>query len=247
METTYVHCKRRSKMKKFAFGLMVILTGIAFLGFNAGYFPTEYRHIVISWQMLLIAIGLINISDRNSFFSGSILIAIGVFFIIPKFPGFPANFVHVFWPVLLIFAGVMIIFKHMFFKRIHDKFRFEHRVHEFKNDSGYIEETNIFGGSKQVVTTPFFKGGRISNIFGGTELDLTQTSLEGDNNILEIECVFGGVEIKAPADWNIKIEITSVMGGFKDKYNYAPKTNDNGKLLIIRGSVVFGGGEIKRM
>jgi predicted membrane protein len=246
METTvYCHSKK-SKMKKFVFGIMVILTGVAFLGFNAGFFDVAYRHIVISWPMLLVAIGVINLFDRNSFISGTIILAIGAFFLIPKFSVFPDNFVHVFWPVLLIFAGVMIIFKHLFFKKCADSFH-KHRVSEFKNDSGYIEETNIFGGSKQVITSPVFKGGKVTNIFGGTNLDLSQTNLEGTNNVLEISCVFGGIEIKAPQDWNIKIEVTSVMGGFTDKHSYAPKTNDSNKSLTIRGSVVFGGGEIKRV
>lgn len=248
METTiYCHQRKSKRMKKFVFGIMVILTGIAFLGFNAGFFDASYRHIVISWPMLLIAIGFINLFDRNSFVFGSILMAIGAFFIIPKCSVFPVNFVHVFWPTLLIFAGVMIIFKNIFFKKVAHKFHHNHQVSEFKNDSGFIEETNIFSGSKRVITNQIFKGGRITNVFGGTNLDLSQTIIEGNDTVLEVECVFGGVEILAPADWNIKIEVTSVMGGFKDKFGYIQKPIDNSKTITIRGNVVFGGGEIKRV
>ena len=62
-----------------------------------------------------------------------------------------------------------------------------------------------------------FKGGRISNVFGGMELDLTQTTLAPGTSILEINSVFGGAVIIVPTDWVVTIQVNSMMGGFNDK------------------------------
>jgi hypothetical protein len=37
------------------------------------------------------------------------------------------------------------------------------------------------------------------------------------------------------------------MGGFSDKRNLYKTPNSSGKTLIIKGGVVFGGGELKSM
>jgi len=47
-----------------------------------------------------------------------------------------------------------------------------------------------------------------------------------------------------PEDWEIKIEVTSVFGGFSDKRVRSIVEKDREKVLIISGINVFGGGEI---
>ena len=46
-------------------------------------------------------------------------------------------------------------------------------------------------------------------------------------------------------DWNIKINIISIFGGFADKRLISENDIDPSKKLIIKGIVIFGGGEIK--
>jgi len=46
------------QMKKYTLGVIVIVAGIPLLLSNTGFLPYELRHILFSWQMLLIAIGL---------------------------------------------------------------------------------------------------------------------------------------------------------------------------------------------
>ena len=113
-----------------------------------------------------------------------------------------------------------------------------------QDEAGYIFMKNVFGGGKHQVPPSEFKGGKISNVFGGVELDLSQTTLAVGRNVLEIECVFGGASILVPADWVVHIEMTSVAGGFVDK-RHSTKNGSSDRELIIKGSAVFGGGEIK--
>jgi predicted membrane protein len=90
-----------------------------------------------------------------------------------------------------------------------------------------------------------FRGGRIENIFGGSELDFRSSKLADGEHILEITSVFGGITMIVPSDWNIAIEMENVMGGFVDKRRTLQTTIANAPRLIIKGSSVFGGGEIK--
>lgn len=227
------------KMKKVVFGMLVVLTGLLLLLFNVEAIPDSYKPIFFSWQMLLIAIGLINIAARESRLIGLILIAVGGFFIIPKLDLVSVDFVRLFWPALLIMVGILIIF--------HKGFKGKFRIRESKSkiEDGTIDETNILGGSKHRLDKQDFKGGQVSNIFGGTELDLTQVSLAEGENVLEINCIFGGVTMVVPSDWKVVIRVTSILGGFTDKRTHIQTETESGKVLIISGTVIFGGGELK--
>jgi predicted membrane protein len=78
------------------------------------------------------------------------------------------------------------------------------------------------------------------------ELDLTKARLAPGRNELEIACVFGGASLIVPDTWNIIVEVTPVLGGFSDERKLTPgRTIDTGSQLVIKGAVVFGGGEIK--
>jgi hypothetical protein len=78
------------------------------------------------------------------------------------------------------------------------------------------------------------------------ELDLTKAKLAQGINEIEIACVFGGATLIVPDDWNISIAVTPVLGGFTDSRKLIPgRTVDTTRQLVIKGAVVFGGGEIK--
>lgn len=250
MEPRFNSKSRFNKMKKAVMGLLLALAGVLLLGFNFGALPIEYKDIIFSWPMLLIALGLINISSKESSFLGAMLLAVGGFFITPRLFIFDFDFAQVAWPALLIIAGVLIIFKKSFPKK-HRCDHFQPSTHEKSYEKSYekgkINETNVFGGSRVVFDNEEFKGGEINNVFGGAEIDLSGATLAEGENFLEINCVFGGVKLIVPQGWNIKLRMDSVMGGFHDKrktYGNIDELNRN-KILIIKGAAIFGGGEIK--
>lgn len=244
---TVVKCKSNfNTMKKVVLGLTLALAGALLLGFNFGYLPIEYKDIIFSWPMILVALGVINLSSRDNLFLGVILLAIGSFFLIPKILMIDINFRQVGLPILLIAIGIWVAFRKKNSKNRAFKFEEPHN-YEKSYEKGKIEETNVFGGSRVVFENEEFKGGEVNNVFGGSEIDLTGATLAEGENILEINCVFGGVKIIVPSGWNIKLRMDSVMGGFQDKrkpYGSFNELNSN-KILIIKGTAVFGGGEIR--
>ena len=157
------------------------------------------------------------------------------------------DFAVTFWPVLLIVLGILIIFKKRRFRdhhRWHRRWEHQSNQDDFKFENGFIDESNVFSGNKRIISPGEFKGGRISNLFGGSEIDLTQTTLAEGDNYLEIDCVFGGISLIVPGDWDIHIRVKTTMGGFVDKRRNVRAT-DTTRKLIIRGKATFGGGEIK--
>jgi predicted membrane protein len=192
--------------------------------------------------MLLIAIGIVSLFGGDSWLPGMILIFIGGFFLIPEIFIMHISFARLFWPVLLIGIGLMILSKRG------TRGRWRHRFDSTTTvlpDEGYINETNIFSGSKHRVINQVFRGGKISNIFGGTEIDLTQAVLQDGQTELTIDCIFGGVTLIVPADWKVILNMNAIMGGFSDKRLVIKEATDPNKVLVIRGSAIFGGGEIK--
>ncbi len=115
-----------------------------------------------------------------------------------------------------------------------------------EDERDFIDEVSIFGGGEKIVTSSQFKGGRITSIFGGSKINLMNSSLAEGNNVIDIFCTFGGTTIIVPAGWTVKVEVVSIFGGFSDKRERMPNlVFDQDRTLIIKGVAIFGGGEVK--
>lgn len=232
---------RRSR--KLAFGVIIMAAGFLLLGFNLNFLPYTWKEIFFSWQMLLIAIGVISIFSRDSWVPGVILITIGSFFLLPKLFFLPHNFMHYFWPLILIIAGVVILLRR--YPRHHRPHVSGQNVYERTTGEGVIMEDVVFGSSKQRITSQEFKGGKVSCVFAGAEIDLTQAQLAVGIHELELNAVFAGITVILPVDWKVEMKMSSVLGGFADKRTFLKESPDPSKVLVIKGSAVFGGGEIR--
>lgn len=229
-------------IKKYTLGIIIVVAGILLLLVNTGLLPYEIQHVIISWQMLLIVIGIVSLFGSESRTPGTILILIGSIFILPRIFDTSFNVMHLFWPVILIAIGVLLLVKRLPHHGWHPH---GPRLNDQNLDDGYVHEENIFSGGKHRIMHQVFRGGHINCIFGGSELDLTQATLPEGITELEINTIFGGVTLIVPADWRIQLKMTSIMGGFADKRTYIKESPDPSRLLVVKGSTIFGGGEIK--
>jgi predicted membrane protein len=230
--------------KKLVFGLIVIFLGAILLADNFYLLPNGFKSVMFTWQMLLIAIGCLNLFSRKGYFGGLIMILVGFFFLIPEIHFFSFNFTRLFWPVLLIAVGLLIIFRsNIRGSRIHKDYKC--RKTTTSNGDGYINDVNIFGGSKHNNVSQNFCGGKVTAIFGGSELDLSRAKLAEGVNVLDMVCIFGGSVMIVPADWHVRTEVISILGGFADKRHNVPTSVPHDRELVIKGITIFGGGEIK--
>jgi predicted membrane protein len=188
--------------------------------------------------MLLVTIGLIiTIGSSGGKSSGIIVMAVGAFFLIPEI--FRETFdVNMFWPSVFIIIGIVFIFS---------KRKGWNSVSTApQTGDDYIDYVHVFSGGERQIVSDNFRGGKVTAIFGGSEIDLTKAKLAPGVSELEIACVFGGTTIIVPDDWNLKIEVVPVLGGFGDSRKLNPgRAVDPSRQLVIKGAVVFGGGEVK--
>lgn len=222
-----------------------ICAGLLLIGERTGSISEEFFHAVFNWQMLLIAIGLTSIVKKGGHAGGYILILIGGVFILPEWMDLPFDTGQLLFPAVLIGVGLIILFKG--FNRWQGRFEERFQKGTF-SDIDMIDANHVFGGGEYHVTSTNFKGGRINCVFGGGKYDFRKAKLAEGVTVLEVTMMFGGLEIIVPNDWNVKVEVDSILGGFSQKNLdfIAPQREFSGQL-IIKGSAIFGGGELKRM
>ncbi len=220
-------------------GVILVLAGLFLVLRNTGFLPDFITNIIFSWPMILVVIGLvITIGSSGSKTSGIIVMAVGAFFMIPILFRETFHVYNMFWPSIFIIIGVIFIVS-----RRHGWNTAS--VTATQNDD-YIDYVNIFSGGERQIVSENFRGGKITAVFGGSEIDLTKARLASGTNVLEVACVFGGTTIIVPDDWWVKIEVTPILGGFGDSRKLSPgRVVDSTKQLVIKGAVVFGGGEVK--
>src|SRR5664279_3563648 len=90
-------------------GVILVLAGLFLVMRNTGFFPEFIDHVIFSWPMLLVTIGLvITLGSSGGKTSGIIVMAVGAFFLIPQI--FRQTFnVDMFWPSIFILIGVIFI------------------------------------------------------------------------------------------------------------------------------------------
>jgi predicted membrane protein len=107
----------------------------------------------------------------------------------------------------------------------------------------YIDVTTVFGGVHKNIVSKDFKGGDITVFMGGAEINLSQADIQGIAR-LDVTQIMGGTKLIVPPHWEIRSQLTSVFGNVEDKRQQHATVNPE-KVLILDGSSVFGGIEIR--
>jgi hypothetical protein len=102
-----------------------------------------------------------------------------------------------------------------------------------------IDLVNIFGGQNLVSSADPFYGGKITNAFGGTVLDLRKATPAPTGVYLDALIAFGGLELVVPHGWRVSFDGNVVAGGFDDS---TMPTSDPDAHLVRIGGMVFAGG-----
>lgn len=259
--------ERRSGMwGAVVFGVILVVAGVLLFIFSSGIVMPDWKRALLSWQMLLAVIGIIQLCKADAA-SGITFLAVGTFFLIPRIdsvlPGVIAvgpDFVSSYWPILIIIFGAALILGMAVKRSAYNNGRQvcscdRHRHGgldeaetvngEAADSDGTISYDYVFSGSEQVFLEPVFRGGSIRAVFGGMELDLRHTSLPEGTTVLRVDAVFGGVGIKAPQDWNIVIESHSILGGVQDERRAYKSPEQDGRKLVIAANCAFGGCSIE--
>jgi predicted membrane protein len=223
-------------------GLVIITVGTLLLVKKMG---VDLPGWIFSWEMILITIG-IYIGARHRFkdLKWLIPVAIGVAFLI----GDEINMdIHRYiWPIIIIAIGLVMILRPHRTKRSEEYWRDFGVQNNERSAEDYIDSTTIFGGTKKNIISKDFKGGESFCMFGGAEINLMQADING-RVVIELTQVFGGTKLVVPPHWKLQTEeVVSIFGGLDDKRPIIQSASvDDSKVLILRGTCLFGGIDIK--
>ncbi|HZY78010.1 MAG TPA: hypothetical protein VFE50_00710 [Cyclobacteriaceae bacterium] len=242
-------------------GLVVIAVGVIWIAREAG---ADIPRWITSPPMILVAVGLF-IGARSSFRNWVWLIpfGIGVVLVADRAFYFDFNIKPFIWPAIIVTIGLVMILRRN--KKDGQWGEWGRDWNKNWNDSNMtgsgtnaatdstytpptgeqdmIDSVNVFGSTKKNILSKNFRGGEVVSFFGGCELNLSQADIHGPV-MLEMTQVFGGAKLIVPSNWRIQSELVSVFGGVDDKRMIQPNIDPN-KVLVLRGTNVFGGLEIK--
>jgi predicted membrane protein len=230
--------------KRMLIGLFIFTVGSLLLLRNIGIYDEFINEYIFRWEMILITFGIINMIAHEGPGPGLLLVLIGGGLYARNYIDLPSglNFWQLFLASIFILAGLFMIFKRK------TSFHCEPCRQSDKNlGVDTIDEIAFFGGGDRTIVSDNFKGGKILAIFGGSNFNLSRSKLAPGKNYIDVLAIFGGLKLVVPENWNVKISAISIFGGFSDKHRvHSPDHyTEDGPTLIIKGFLIFGGGEIK--
>lgn len=190
------------------------------------------------WPLILVAMGYAKMKqpDVKGRPGGQALIAVGLFLLLLSVGH--GHMDQLMGPAILVAIGIFIVLSALKQNR---------RVPpELIGSEHFIQGTAIFSGYKHRILSQAFKGGEVTTIFGGIELDLRQAVMEGNQVRLDVFILFGGGELRVPEGWDVRVLASAIAGGIENKASALLTGTDERPCLVITGTVIFGGIEIKR-
>lgn len=188
------------------------------------------------WPLLLIGFGLSNFlgaTFRGQRVWGVILLVLGVLILLANLDALDVSWDFI-WPVIIILIGVLVLSRSF-------------GVHRGRSHAGdWVSEWALFGGGERRYSSKAFRGGEANAIFGGLDIDLRDAALAEETAVLDCFVMFGGIDIKVPPGWQIIIQAIPIFGGVSDSSRgSAEERAATGKRLLVRGTALFGGIEVK--
>ena len=257
--------KFSNQSNNYTLGVILIVVGAIILIKKLGFVLPFW---LFSWPMIFIAVGLvilINSQFKNGF--GYFMLIFGSFFMLKKYVDLPTGFEGYVIAFGLIGAGFYFLINQ---KKGTDKFfgtgnqdfsSFNSAVQDAEevgedgnpkphtsDDFGFepevISSQAFLSGDQKRILSKNFKGGKISAILGGSEIDLSQADMI-EPAMLNIVVALGGVKLVVPPHWQVQVNVSNVLAGVEDKRMFPNVSPDPKKILKIYGSVILGGLEIK--
>lgn len=218
--------KSKSLPQVFA-GLLVIALGVGLflngLGvINFGEFVRQW------WPIVPIGIGVIGfVSNPRQWVWPLLFFMFGIAALLKQLGYVDFNLWSLFWPTIIIVVGFSLIFQnHAWGSKPADV------------DDDHINASVLFAGQNVRSVSHNFKGGDLSAVFGGIDLDLRDAKIK-DGAEINVFAAFGGVDMKVPEGWVVKVSGLPVFGGWEDKTT--KPTDKNAPTLKINATCAFGG------
>lgn len=217
------------RMAKYIFGLLIILLGVYFLLENLGYNLGLNEIIKSYWPLIIIVFGLkqlfnglVNFTSgyrRNQWITGALLrgvivTGIGVILLGNNLAWFSFGLSDVwdlFWPILIIYIGLKIIFDSPRYKYQEKKFEasFETGFKGLKSNKRKLwfgEAVYGIGGAWQLDDLQIWHG------IGESTINLSSAIIPERDVVVELTGLIGEVTVLVPQDLAIKVNVDVGVG-----------------------------------
>ena len=210
-------------------GILIVLIGVFLLLSQAGIY--DFWSLVSDWwPMILIIAGVYSLVVNTApLIGGLLLIFVGAWFQLGRLDLLPSGWNKFVFPVIIIIIGLYLLLT-----------KKEKRVST--RDS--VNHLAIFSGINARNESKGFKGGIVTAIFGGVDLDLTDAEIAGGNAEMDVTAAFGGVDLYVPRHWKVEVTGLPLFGGWGNKTQVFAK-DEGAPVLRIKCLAMFGGVEIK--
>lgn len=207
-------------------GIVFIALGLTLTLAEAGVLNVD--GIGRFWPLLIIGIGIVKVrqpmEDGQRALGAALLLVGGLFQVLAVVSWGRA------WPLMLVGAGGLLLWQAIE----------RPRAAEPAPKSSYLSELVLLGGTKRALRIPDFRGGFLTAVLGGVELDLRHCGIVTSPATIDVVAFWGGIDLKVPAEWRVEGKVVPVMGGFEQKTPPAVESDDSPRL-IVRGYAIMGG------
>ena len=224
------------KTKSIIWGVVAIVVGILFVLKN-----TDILNIDVFfdgwWTLFIIIPSLVDLVTERKL-DNLIWLGLGVVLLLACLDVISFGLIaKLIVPAIVIIIGIKLIVNGVRGDKAREIFEKHEREADGKGESCFA----AFSENKIDFTARAFEAAELCAVFGSVKCDISGASIVSDCAI-RATAVFGGIDVIAPKDVNIKINSTSIFGGVEKKIETNP---DAPVTLHINAICIFGGVDVK--
>jgi len=215
----------RGARNRTTLGLVLVAVGIVFTLDSAGVLHTA--GLGRWWPLFLIGVGIVKVQqprEDGQHSTGVACLLLGGLFQTTSILSIGSA-----WTLMMVAVGVFLIWQGVEGPR---------EAAETVSDSPYLSDMTLIGHLKRSHHTADFRGGSITAVMGGVELDLRKAVLAGGTASVDVVAFWGGIDIKVPETWTVEANVVPIMGAFENKV--ASMAVPGGPRLVLRGHAIMG-------
>lgn len=209
-------------------GLVIVAVGVSALLVQVGVVDVDLGQLVATWWPLLIVLAGVGalVSVPRAWVGPVTVIAVGVFLQLGALGLITVNLWAVLWPIAIILVGLTVLIG----------------LGTRGADDQTVNSAVIWWGSERRTTSHDFKGGSLSAVMGGISVDLRDADIV-DRAEMSVFVFWGGVDIKVPPSWRLRVGGLPLLGGWEDKTAQLP--GPDAPELVVHITAIMGGVDIK--
>ena len=207
-----------------ALGLVLIAVGVVFTLDSAGVLHTA--GLGRWWPLLLIGVGVVKVRqprEDGQHAAGVAFLLLGGLFQTTSILSIGSA-----WTLLMVAFGAFLIWQGIEGPR----------EAAAASESPYLSDMALIGYVKRSHHAPDFRGGSVTAVMGGVELDLRKAVVMTGTVTVDVVAFWGGIEIKVPEGWTVDARVIPLMGAFENKV--VSMAVPGGPRLVVRGHAIMG-------